>query len=262
MSRALRSGRLEKKRRIRAAVLSGVIVTAGSLIAYGSYRAVNAAWAQVALTDVIGAEVLSREELLSTAAGALSEPRALIPRSSAFFFDRRHVEASVSLGFPRIMQAEIRRTGWGTAVLSVMERAPVAYACAGSACVSLDDDGIAFAHAPSFALSDLPVIEAADLPGISAQFLSKQALRFVAEAWEGMQALAMKPVRASFVDDDLRVETSQGAVLISSRIPLSDSLEVLRAAFRQDPSAQVIDVRFPGKVIYREAQASEPAPAE
>jgi hypothetical protein len=262
MSKALRSGRLEKKRRIRAAVLSGVIVTAGGLLAYGSYRAVNSAWAQVTLTDVVGAEVLSRDELMSAAASALGEPRALIPRSSSFFFDGDHAEVSVSQDFPRIMKAEMRRTGWGTAVLSVTERAPAAYACTRTTCVSLDNTGIAFAHAPSFALSDLPVLEAVDLLEVGAQFLSAEALRFVTEAWDGMQVLAMKPVRAAFDGDDLRIEVPQGAVLISSRIPLPDSLEVLRAAVRQEPSAQVIDVRFPGKVIYREATAPEPAPAE
>jgi hypothetical protein len=262
MSRALRSERLEKKRRIRAAALSGVIAAASGLLFFGIYRMVNASWAQVALVDVAGTEVLSRDELLTAASAVLAEPRAIVPRTSSFFFDKGHVEAHVSARFPRIMEVDVRRTGWKTARLIVAERAPAAYACTLAACVSLDEAGNVFAEAPSFALSDLPVIEVPDLPVIGSEFLTPSSLMFVVRAWEGLQTLAKKPIRASLSGDDLRVDFSEGSVLISARLPLSDSLEVLRAAARQEPAASVIDVRFPGKVIYRDERASIPVVEE
>jgi hypothetical protein len=113
-----------------------------------------------------------------------------------------------------------------------------------------------FADAPSFALSDLPVIEVPSIPAIGQELVPRATLRFITEAWSGLKSLGMKPVRAVITEDDLHISLSGSSVLLSMRLPLSDSLEILRSAARQDPSAAVIDVRFPGKVILREGDAA------
>lgn len=144
--------KLSARRRVRALRLGGIAAAAAGVLFFGLALISQIGALQIKEVAVEGNSRVSKEELVGAVDAAISgNYLGVFSRSNALLYPKEAALAAVA-ALPAVESAKVSRDGIGVVKVSVVERAPSARLCKGTAgdysdCYLLDEQGVAFRKA-------------------------------------------------------------------------------------------------------------------
>lgn len=198
-----------------------------------------------------------------------------IPKRFVGLYPKQEIAAAIMANHSEIRSAQVSVRGLKDAEITISERTPEALYCA-TLCFYIDKDGLVYRKASSSA--DYIIFRDARPEALATSTVSINTHPLEASAFKDVLYFSKKiaDLGLHFMEiviepnDDLKIETQEGTLLISDKEPLSDQFEFLKTALSQQMfkntegsvhSFNYIDLRFGKKIFYRMNSAPSAAAA-
>jgi hypothetical protein len=270
MSRVtLPSSKLRARRRARALRFAVLVFLFCVFVVAGTVALAHAPFWRIKKVNVVGNESIASSTIASFVQEKLKGQWGyVLPKDNILLYPKASLRAELLTHFPMLRSAVLKAENFSTLMVEVGERKPHALWCgerrsAGDACVLLDDAGIAYGGAVSFAGSAyLHYYGKATEAGPAKQYLSEDTFRAV-DAVALAVAADMSEDTLIYIEvdseQDVHLGFKSGFVVI---YPLDESgaaiLERLKLARSAEPFAtrslsdfQYLDLRFGDKLYYK-----------
>lgn len=275
MSSAIQS-RLRERRRRRRIILACVVLILIGLFCYGTVTLMRKPFLRIQTITVAGSDSVATSSLAQFARGELSGNYwHFFPKDNILLYPKNKLAADVLSTFPSLRTASVHSDTFTSITLSVSERKPSALWCGdggptasstpSSACLLLDEGGVAYAQAPTFSepvyISYYGVLQG-DSARLPAQFLTPSQFRSLAALVAALikQADIGMPARVSVDENnDVTVHFGGGFNILfalgddGGKILQHFTLALSSAPFTKHPLSafQYLDLRFGDKLYYK-----------
>ncbi|HVU80326.1 MAG TPA: hypothetical protein VHD37_03120 [Candidatus Paceibacterota bacterium] len=277
---ALPQSKLKARRRKRRLVVLASLMFVLLLAAAGLVALCWAPFMRIQGIDVAGVSSANPDAVVQEVRGAIAGAYwGLFPRDNIFLYPKDEIRAGLMARHAAFGSVALSREGFSALRVDVVERAPKALWCGESAadhtpCLTLDENGAAYALAPDFSGS-IYMRYAGQLPQgpLPRQFLAPDRFRALsALADELSRRLSSTTITLVSVEDgtEARVDTASGFIVSFS---LDDSgadvLERLNLALSSQPfrehalsDFEYLDLRFGDKLYYKLRKEKEESSQE
>ncbi len=250
-----------RRRRIRIAIVSvaGAILIIAMLVGL-TYLP----FLQIKRIEVSGNKTLSSSTIIAYVQQRLDDKYAyVLPKTNIFLYPKHALNKELIEKYPVLASADVHAVDFSAIAVALVEREPRALWCEGGSCLFMDQNGVAYAYAPTFSepiyVSYFGAISEGKLPKhylAPGQFASLSAL---------VDAIAQKlpgeRITSVSVDaqNDVRVRFTSGVMLMFTlKDQGGDVFERLSLALGSDPIVshqlsdfEYIDLRFGDKLYYK-----------
>ena len=264
------TSRLAQRRRKRLAYLAGGVVFCFFLIFLFFWWLFNASFLAITSVDVSGENVIPASSIQTAVQSDISGSYlGLFSKGSVLIYPKHAIERDLLALYPTLMSVDVHAEDFHTISVSVVERTPFALWCGADttvtndACALLDQNGLAYANAPSYS-GEVYQTYFGTLPDgpLPKQFLTSaefHSLSALATAFSGK--VGTDTLQTIYIDpnNDVHLAFSGGYEILfglhddSGQVFQRFSLALTADPFTTHPLSdfEYIDLRFGDKVYYK-----------
>jgi hypothetical protein len=246
-----------------------VRVVAVLFVLAGLVFLVRADAVQVKKIEVKGTAVIDPEDVSQGVRSDLEGNYLwILPRSSVFLINERHLASSVQKKFSRIETVSISRTNFHTLTVSLKEFEAVYLWCISvDKCYFMDKQGVVYSPAPVFSGTAYPkIITGAPLETLPFQAMTLADVTRFGSLEKGLSQINIVPTLFKNISErEMSIEflhNKRTATLrIDPTVDTDTTLEYVYSGIRAEPLASLfrnqekvllyLDVRFSNKVVYK-----------